>query len=87
MKRISIRFIWQFSLYNLTGLSHRHGRRSYLLTAANSIKERRPRFSEPKKIANTILVGNLELHIKSSDCSARAISLMMLRNLILHVVL
>lgn len=68
MNEALFQFIWQYSLYKVTGLVTEDGEPLTVMQCGRLNKDAGPDFLEGKiKIGNTILVGNIELHIKSSD--------------------
>jgi hypothetical protein len=61
-------FIWQYSLYNVIGLHTTDGEPLTVMHCGRLNRDAGPDFLEAKiKVGETILVGNVELHIKSSD--------------------
>jgi len=68
MNEALFQFIWQYSLYSPAGLVTANGEPLTIIYSGKLNKDAGPDFHEGKiKIGNTILVGNIELHIKSSD--------------------
>ncbi len=68
MNESLFQFIWQYSLYQVSGLQTAAGESLTVIYGGKLNKDAGPDFHEGKiKIGNTILVGNIELHIKSSD--------------------
>jgi hypothetical protein len=68
MNEALFQFIWQYSLYNPLGLYTPEGELVTVVASGRLNKDAGPDFLEAKvKIGNTLLVGNVELHIKSSD--------------------
>lgn len=68
MNEALFQFIWQYSLYRVTGLHTAEGEPLTVIHCGTLNKDAGPDFLEAKvKIGKTILVGNIELHIKSSD--------------------
>jgi uncharacterized protein DUF2851 len=68
MNEALLQFIWQYSLYQPAGLHTADGEPLHVIYSGRLNKDSGPDFLEAKvKIGNTILVGNIELHIKSSD--------------------
>ena len=68
MNEALFQFIWQYSLYNPFALQTPDGEPLTVIYCGKLNKDAGPDFLEGKiKIGNTILVGNIELHIKSSD--------------------
>jgi hypothetical protein len=63
-----LQFIWQFQYFNHTSLATTDERSLHILHPGTLNKNAGPDFSAAKiKIDNTTWVGNIELHIKSSD--------------------
>ena len=68
MNEALLQFIWQYSLYKPVGLKTAAGEPLTIIHCGRLNKDAGPDFLEGKvKIGNTTLVGNIELHIKSSD--------------------
>lgn len=68
MTEALFQFIWQHSLYNLTGLVTTDGDRLTVIHPGKLNRDAGPDFLEARiKIGDTMLVGNVELHLKSSD--------------------
>ncbi|MES2703054.1 MAG: DUF2851 family protein [Bacteroidota bacterium] len=68
MNEALFQFIWQHSLYNTGGLTTVAGEPLTIIHPGRINRNAGPDFLEAKiKVADTILVGNIELHIKSSD--------------------
>ena len=68
MNEALFQFIWQYSLYQLIGLHTADGEPLTIIYPGKLNKDAGPDFLEAKvKVGNTTLVGNIELHIKSSD--------------------
>ena len=68
MNEALFQFIWQYSLYQPTGLQTAAGEPLMVVHPGKLNRDAGPDFLEGKvKIGNTTLVGNIELHIKSSD--------------------
>src|SRR6185312_12548009 len=88
MNEALFQFIWQFSLYKLTDLHTVGGEQLTIMHCGRLNRDAGPDFLEGKiKIGNTILVGNIELHIKSSDWLKHGHQHdAAYKNLILHVV-
>src|SRR5579871_3819860 len=88
MNEALLQFIWQNSLYNGTQLSTVAGEPLTVVHCGMLSKDAGPDFLEARvKIAETILVGNVELHIKSSDWVKHGHRTdAAYQNLILHVV-
>jgi len=83
-----LHFIWQFQYFNKRQLQTINGEDLYILYPGIANTNQGPDFSEAKiKIESTILVGNIELHIHSSDWLHHAHSEdCNYNNVILHVV-
>jgi hypothetical protein len=63
-----LQFIWQFQYFNKNELQTIEGENLQIIHPGIYNKDQGPDFSEAKiKIENTVLVGNIELHIHSSD--------------------
>jgi hypothetical protein len=88
MNEALFQFIWQHSLYNGVGLCTVDGEPLVVMRCGTLNTDAGPDFLEAKiKIGDTILVGNIELHIKSSDWLKHGHQNdAAYRNLILHVV-
>ncbi len=88
MNEALLQFIWQYNLYQLTGLHTADGEPLTVIHGGRLNKDAGPDFLEAKiKVGNTILVGNIELHIKSSDWLRHGHQHdKAYQNLILHVV-
>src|ERR1700739_985496 len=68
MNEALLQFIWQYSLYQPAGLHTADGEPLTVVHCGRLNKDAGPDFTEGKvKIGTTTLVGNVELHIKSSD--------------------
>ena len=68
MNEALFQFIWQYSLYKPAGLVTADGESLTVVHCGKINRDAGPDFLEGKiKIGNTTLVGNIELHIKSSD--------------------
>ncbi len=68
MNEALFQFIWQHSLYKVTNLHTVDGEPLTIMHSGRLNRDAGPDFLEAKiKVGNTILVGNIELHIKSSD--------------------
>jgi hypothetical protein len=68
MNEALLQFIWQYSLYQSSGLLTVAGESLTIMHPGRLNKDAGPDFFEAKvRVASTILVGNIELHIKSSD--------------------
>ncbi|HET9056809.1 MAG TPA: DUF2851 family protein [Chitinophagaceae bacterium] len=63
-----LQYIWQMQFFNKAGLVTTNNEPLQIIFPGNYNNNQGPDFLETKiKIGNTILVGNAELHIKSSD--------------------
>lgn len=63
-----LQFIWQFQYFNRDGLQTQSGEAMQILRPGSLNTNQGPDFSEARiRIGNTMLVGNVELHVKSSD--------------------
>lgn len=61
-------FIWQYSLYNGTNLMTTSGEKIVVQNQGKYNTDAGPDFEEAKiRIGETLLVGNVELHLKTSD--------------------
>lgn len=89
MTEIFFQFIWKYSLYNSAGLTSTNGEPIMVQFAGNWNKNSGPDFEEAKiRIGSTLLVGNVELHLKSSDWQKHKHHKdKVYDNIILHVVL
>jgi Protein of unknown function (DUF2851) len=89
MNEALFQFIWQYSLYQPTALQTAAGEPLTVMYCGKLNRDAGPDFLEGKiKIGSTILVGNIELHIKSSDWLRHGHQHdAAYQNLILHVVL
>lgn len=88
MNEALLQFIWQHNLYRVTGLQTTDGEPLTVMYCGRLNKDAGPDFAEAKvKVGNTILVGNIELHVKSSDWLKHGHQNdAAYKNLILHVV-
>ncbi|MCW3120861.1 MAG: hypothetical protein JWQ38_353 [Flavipsychrobacter sp.] len=88
MNEALFQFIWQYSLYRVTGLHTVEGEPLTVIHSGRLNKDAGPDFLEAKiKIGTTTLVGNVEMHIKSSDWLKHGHQNdPAYKNLILHVV-
>ena len=88
MNEALFQFIWQYSLYQTTALTTAAGEPLTIIHCGKLNRDAGPDFLEGKiKIGNTTLVGNIELHIKSSDWLRHGHQNdAAYKNLILHVV-
>jgi hypothetical protein len=63
-----LQFIWQFQYFNALALTDVDGEPLVILHPGTLNTNQGPDFSEAKiRIGNTLLVGNVELHLKTSD--------------------
>ncbi len=63
-----LQFIWQFQYFNKSGLFTIEGETLQIIFPGNLNVNQGPDFLEAKlKIGKTLWIGNVELHIKSSD--------------------
>jgi hypothetical protein len=63
-----LQFIWQFQYFNALALTDVDGEPLAILHPGTLNTNQGPDFSEAKvKVGNTLLVGNVELHLKTSD--------------------
>lgn len=68
MNEALLQFIWQHSLYNHAGLQTVSGEPVTVIYSGRINRDAGPDFLEAKvKVGQTILVGNVELHSRSSD--------------------
>ena len=83
-----LQFIWQFQYFNRDQLQTQSGEAIYILRPGTLNTNQGPDFSEARiRLGNTLLVGNVELHIKSSDWKKhRHQHDSNYRNILLHVV-
>ncbi|HXS37715.1 MAG TPA: DUF2851 family protein [Flavipsychrobacter sp.] len=88
MNEALLQFIWQFSLYKPGNLFTSDGESVTIIFPGKRNTNAGPDFTEARvKIADTILVGNVELHINSSDWAKHGHKDdPAYHNLILHVV-
>ncbi len=88
MNEALFQFIWQYSLYQPGGLMTAAGEPLTVMFCGKLNRDAGPDFLEAKiKVGKTILVGNIELHIKSSDWLKHGHQNdAAYQNLILHVV-
>ncbi|RYZ52158.1 MAG: DUF2851 family protein, partial [Sphingobacteriales bacterium] len=89
MNEMLLQFIWQYSLYNPTGLTTTNGEAVLVKHPGRRNTNSGPDFSEARiRIGNTTLVGNVEIHVKSSDWYRhKHESDAAYQNIILHVVI
>lgn len=63
-----LQFIWQFQYFNRDGLQTQSGEAIQILRPGSLNTNQGPDFSAARiRIGTTMLVGNIELHVKSSD--------------------
>ena len=88
MTEALFQFIWQHSLYRPAGLHTTNGEQLTVIYSGKLNKDAGPDFLEARvKIGDTTLVGNVELHINSSDWLKHGHQHdASYRNLILHIV-
>lgn len=88
MTEALFQFIWKHSLYNPTGLKSTSGEDIQVVFSGNINKDSGPDFSEARiRVGNTLLIGNVELHINASDFQKHGhLKDNAYSNLILHVV-
>ena len=88
MNEALLQFIWQYSLYRPSALQTVDGEPITVIHCGKLNRDAGPDFSEAKaKVGNTTLVGNIELHVKSSDWLKHGHQHdAAYKNLILHVV-
>lgn len=68
MQEALLQFIWQYHLYRPGNLQTTEGEPLHILHGGTINTNAGPDFSEAKiKIGNTILAGNIELHVRTSD--------------------
>jgi hypothetical protein len=68
MNESLLQFIWQHSLYAMSGLQTTTGETLTVIHPGRLNRDAGPDFLEAKvKVGDTILVGNVEMHTKSSD--------------------
>ena len=88
MNEMLLQFIWQYSLYNPTRLLTTSGEPVTIVHPGKRNFHAGPDFEEARiRIGDTLLVGNVELHIKTSDWNRHGHnSDAAYDNIILHVV-
>lgn len=88
MNESLLQFIWQYSLYKPGELYTTNGEQLNIISPGKLNRDAGPDFLEAKiKVGKTILVGNIELHINSSDWLKHGHhNDLAYSNLILHVV-
>ena len=63
-----LQFLWQHSLYNTVGLRTTSGDDLLVIHPGQLNRDSGPDFAEARiKVGGTILVGNVEIHVRSSD--------------------
>jgi Protein of unknown function (DUF2851) len=68
MNEALLQYIWQYSLYQPSGLTTTSGEEAIIIYPGRKNTDSGPDFLEAKiKIGTTILVGNIEIHTNSSD--------------------
>ena len=68
MNEALLQFIWQYSLYNATGLKTAEGEAITMIQPGQKNTHAGPDFQDARiKIGDTILAGHVELHVSSSD--------------------
>lgn len=88
MQEMLLQFIWQYSLYNSSALRTTAGEEVTVLYPGRLNRDAGPDFLEARvKVGRTTLVGNLEIHIQSSDWRKHGHTRdPAYQNIILHVV-
>ena len=88
MNEMLLQFIWQYSLFQPSGLFTIEGEPITIIFPGKRNTDAGPDFSEARiKIGNTTLVGNIEIHVRSSDwLKHKHSNNKAYENLILHVV-
>ena len=88
MNEALFQFIWQYSLYNPTQLKSTTGETITIIHPGRRNTNAGPDFEEARvRIGNTTLVGNVELHVNSSDWKKHGHDTdPAYQNIILHVV-
>lgn len=88
MQERLLQFIWQYSLYNPTGLVTNDGEQLTIIHPGIYNTNSGPDFLQGRiKIGDTILAGNIELHINSSDWDKHGHQYDdAYKNIVLHVV-
>jgi hypothetical protein len=81
-------FLWQFQYFNKKELQTTEGENLQIIFQGNHNSNQGPDFMQAKiKVADNLLVGNIELHIRSSDWNKHGHQTDPLyKNIILHVV-
>ena len=82
-------FLWQHSLYQAAGLTTQDGDTVTVITPGTRNRDSGPDFTEARiRLGNTLLVGNVELHLRTSDWLKHGHSIdPAYKNLVLHVVM
>lgn len=88
MNEALFQFIWQYSLYRVTDLHTANGEPLTVMYCGKLNRDAGPDFLEAKiKVGKTILVGNIEMHLKSNDWLRHGHQHdAAYKNLVLHVV-
>lgn len=88
MNEALLQFIWQYSLYNPTQLRTTQGELLSVVYPGKRNTNAGPDFEEARiRVGDTLLVGNVELHVRSSDWQKHRHSKdKKYQNIILHVV-
>src|SRR5579872_2739967 len=88
MNEALFQFIWQYSLYRPVDLHTADGEPLTVIYCGKLNRDAGPDFQEAKiKVGKTILVGNIEMHLKSSDWLRHGHQNdAAYKNLVLHVV-
>jgi hypothetical protein len=68
MNEALLQFLWQHNLYNTVGLVTSGGEPLVVINSGRPNRDAGPDFAEARiKVGNTVLVGNVEMHMRSSD--------------------
>ncbi|MBX2906499.1 MAG: DUF2851 family protein [Taibaiella sp.] len=68
MNEALLQFLWQHNLYNTVGLVTTGGEPLVVVNSGRPNRDAGPDFAEARiKVGNTVLVGNVEMHMRSSD--------------------
>ncbi len=88
MNEMLFQFIWQYSLYNPVDLKTTSGEPLTVIHPGTRNTNAGPDFEEARiRIGNTVLIGNVELHVRTSDWERHGHdSDRSYHNIILHVV-
>ena len=83
-----LQYIWQFGYYNKSNLQTSDGESITVVSPGTCNKNQGPDFLNARvKIGNTILAGNIELHLQTSDWKKHQHeSDQTYKNVVLHVV-